>query len=219
MAQTMRLFSKFPSEVRLKIWQNAMPPPRVVRLNQPTKKRSGSKDNLVLLFVNKESRDEVLRRYEKLSGDDDIYVDFSQDIIFIDTSFLKDEVERPRHPVIYINEPQIQKDEIEWPGHHILYVSEPRIQILAVEYQFWIWKSHRVYHIASQCSKLRKLVIIIPKDKVDITTPVTFQDLGPDNHEIFGSTIDEIIQDVWELKQWLNVVIKIPPKIVIYCAA
>jgi hypothetical protein len=54
-----------------------MPPPCVVRLNQPTKKRSRSKDNLVLLFVNKESRDEVLQRYEKLSGDDDIYVDFS----------------------------------------------------------------------------------------------------------------------------------------------
>jgi hypothetical protein len=54
-----------------------MPPPRVVRLNQPSKKRSRLKDNPVLLFVNKELQDEVLQRYEKLFSDDDIYVDFS----------------------------------------------------------------------------------------------------------------------------------------------
>jgi hypothetical protein len=73
----MHLFSKFPIEVRLKIWQNAMPPLRVVRLNQPLKKRFRLKDNLVLLFVNKELQDEVLQRYKKLFSNNDIYVDFS----------------------------------------------------------------------------------------------------------------------------------------------
>jgi hypothetical protein len=45
------------------------------------------------------------------------------------------------------------------------------------------------------------LVIVILKDKVDITTLVAFQDLGPDNYKIFGSTIDKIVKGVQELEQ------------------
>jgi hypothetical protein len=109
----MHLSSKFPLELRLKIWQCAMPPPRIVHVNRPpSKKRSGMKDNPALLFVNKESQKEVLQRYQKFSGNDDIYVDFSQEAIFIDTSFLENEVEYP-----------------------VLYIKDPRIQILAVDYK------------------------------------------------------------------------------------
>jgi hypothetical protein len=50
-------------------------------------KLSGSKGNPKILFVNQESRHEALRRHEKLPGNDDIYVDFIQDTIFMDSMF------------------------------------------------------------------------------------------------------------------------------------
>jgi hypothetical protein len=83
--------------------------PRVVCANWlASKERSGSKGNLVLLFVNRESRAEALKRYKKLPGDDYIYADFSQDTMFIDSFFDRALIEHSCYSTLREHEPQIQ---------------------------------------------------------------------------------------------------------------
>src|SRR5271169_6321527 len=116
MTPIMHLFPKFPTEIRLEIWYYAMDAPRIVRANWPYKtKRSGPKGNPALLFVNRESRREALKRYEKVSSHDNIYADFSQDAIFMDSGYLNVRLDRTNY--------------------------ESRIQLLAIDYSYFLHKT------------------------------------------------------------------------------
>jgi hypothetical protein len=178
MAQTMHLFSEFTTEVRLHIWQDAILP-RVVYANwDALVKRSGSKGNPVILFVNQESRYKALRRYEKLPGDDDIYVDFSQDTIFMDSmSSARDSKQ------------------------------EPQIQILAVNHHEWRHFSYKVLEQIRRCTILWKLLIVMrclesgdfdDNDifplAINLRYLVAFRDLHLYNFDLFDSVSDMVTQ-------------------------
>jgi hypothetical protein len=162
----MYLFPKIPTEIRLEIWYYAMDAPRIVRANWPYKtKRSGPKSNPDLLFVNRESRQEALKRYEKVSGDDDIYADFSQDTIFVDSGYLNFRLDRTNY--------------------------ESRIQILAIDYSYFLHKTNLLLWKIRQCSKLRKLILVMPAQlELDLSPAklddpialVKFKELNPKNY-------------------------------------
>jgi hypothetical protein len=89
--------------------------PRVVYANYDALvKLSGLKGNPKILFVNQESQHKALRQYKKLLGNDDIYVDFSQDTIFIDSMF--------------------HSKRLDYCDNMIFKEQELKIQILAVDY-------------------------------------------------------------------------------------
>lgn len=71
-------FSRLPAELRLKIWNHALPPRTLTATHAP---------NPALLSVNREARCEALRRYNLVRlntwGDRRIYVDFEHDSIAI----------------------------------------------------------------------------------------------------------------------------------------
>ncbi|KAK2029724.1 hypothetical protein LX32DRAFT_349326 [Colletotrichum zoysiae] len=71
-------FSRLPAELRLKIWNHAMPPRTLLATHAP---------NPALLSVNHEARCEALRRYTLVRlntwGDRRIYIDFRRDAIAI----------------------------------------------------------------------------------------------------------------------------------------
>ncbi|KZL81896.1 hypothetical protein CI238_06442 [Colletotrichum incanum] len=71
-------FSRLPPELRLKIWNHAMPPRTLLASHAP---------NPALLSVNHEARHEALRRYTLVRlntwGDRRIYIDFQMDSIAI----------------------------------------------------------------------------------------------------------------------------------------
>jgi hypothetical protein len=195
MAQTMHLFSKFAIEIRLKIWQYAMGP-LVVRANWPSsKKQSGSKNNPVLLFVNRESRHEALRHYQKL--DDDIYIDFRQDTIFMDSCFLSDVLDHPHHPILGVHESQIQ--------------------ILAVDYEFWTFFTYLVLQKLNRCPQVRKLVLVMPGYETpnwldrglfyeldNVPALITFQDLVPHNYDLFYFISGEVAEAIRFCKKRLH---------------
>jgi hypothetical protein len=180
MAQTMHLFSKFPEEVRLYIWQDAMLP-RVVRANwDALVKLSGSKGNPKILFVNQESQHEALRRYEKLLGNDDIYVDFSQDTIFMDSMF--------------------HSERLDYRDDMVFKEQEPKIQILAVDHHWLRYFSYKFLEQIRRCIILRKLLIVMPclesddydddstfSELINLRYLVTFRDLHPYNFDLFDS--------------------------------
>lgn len=88
-------FSELPMEIRLRIWSLALDAvePRIVRANslKPIE-HSGSKNNPSLLFVNRESRKETLRRYELSSRMDWTYIDFARDTLFADHYLSRDTI-------------------------------------------------------------------------------------------------------------------------------
>ncbi|KAK1982674.1 hypothetical protein LZ30DRAFT_590028 [Colletotrichum cereale] len=71
-------FSRLPAELRLKIWNHALPPRTLLATHAP---------NPALLSVNHEARCEALRRYTLIRlntwGDRRIYIDFRRDTIAI----------------------------------------------------------------------------------------------------------------------------------------
>ncbi|KAL0943683.1 uncharacterized protein CTRU02_201570 [Colletotrichum truncatum] len=71
-------FSRLPAELRLKIWNHALPPRTLLATHAP---------NPALLSVNREARYEALRRYTLVRlntwGDRRIYIDFNHDSIAI----------------------------------------------------------------------------------------------------------------------------------------
>lgn len=186
MAQTMRLFSEFPAEVRVYIWQEAMLP-RVVRANwDSSRKRSGSKGNPVTLFVNKESRDEALKRYERLPGDNNIYVDFTQDTVFMDSMFLG--------------------VRLDYRDDMIFKKQEQKIQYLAFDHHHWKYFYNKCLQQVRRCTALRELLMVMPcleSDDYDdngtffeIPMPylVTFRDLDLNNFDLFDSVSGMIIR-------------------------
>jgi hypothetical protein len=102
-------------------------------------RRSGIKNNPVPLFINYESRVEALERYNLASTIDRIYIDFSQDTLFIDSVYSIDR---------YIT---CKTDY------------ESRIEILTVDLQSFIDEKDFILIKVRQFHKLRKLVLIIPK--------------------------------------------------------
>ncbi|KAF4624892.1 hypothetical protein G7Y89_g13276 [Cudoniella acicularis] len=88
---TFSLFVELPLELRIKIWGNAFPEPRVVpvRYNRHQKQYTSDAAPPVLLHICTESRDIFLSTYEKLrlsqKYDSAIFVDFSCDTIFFDS--------------------------------------------------------------------------------------------------------------------------------------
>ena len=174
----MRLFPKLPTEVRLKIWHYAMNEPRVVRDNWPYKtKRCGLKNNPVLLHVNQESRQEALKRYEKVFSNDNIYADFNQDTIFVDSSYLNLKLDRTNY--------------------------ESRIQILAIDYNYFLHKKELLLWKIQQCSKLRKLILVMPAQMElclspvrldDPTVLVKFKELNPNNYYLYKQVRKDAVQ-------------------------
>ncbi|OLN87001.1 hypothetical protein CCHL11_04682, partial [Colletotrichum chlorophyti] len=71
-------FSRLPPELRLKIWNHALPPRTLLATHAP---------NPALLSVNREARHEALRRYTLVRlntwGDRRIYIDFARDSIAV----------------------------------------------------------------------------------------------------------------------------------------
>jgi hypothetical protein len=186
MTKTMHLFPKFSTEVRLEIWHYAMDAPRVVRANWPYKtKRCGLKNNPVLLFVNQESRREASKRYEKVSSDDDIYADFSQDTIFVDSSYLNFRLDRTNY--------------------------ESRIQILAIDYSYFLHKTKLLLWKIRQCSKLRKLILVMPAQMEldlspakldDPTASVKFKELNAKNYCFYRQVrrdVSAYFERIWGL--------------------
>ena len=166
MTKTIHLFPKFPIEVRIEIWHYAIDAPHVVHANWPYKtKRCGLKNNPVLLFVNQESQQEASKRYKKVSDDDDIYADFSQDTIFVDSGYLSFRLDRTNY--------------------------ESRIQILAIDHSYFLYKTKLLFWKIRQYSKLRKLILVIPA-QIDLdlsnakldnpTLSIKFKELNTENY-------------------------------------
>jgi hypothetical protein len=121
-SQSSSSFSKFnelPPELRIKVWQTAMPEARTVIVNAPYKRNDGSSPSLedalgttedknaswtsstripALLHVNAEARHEALRHYQLSLGigqhQPRIYVDFMRDTLFLGDAVLDPERSR-----------------------------------------------------------------------------------------------------------------------------
>lgn len=158
-----------------------MDAPRVVRANWPYKtKRSGLKINPVLLFVNQESRQEALKRYEKLSDDDDIYANFSQDTIFMDSGYINFRLDRTNF--------------------------EPRIQLLAIDYSFFLHKTE--LFLLSKLRKL--ILVMPDQGELDLSplkledpiVSVKFKELNARNYYLYRQIrrdVSEYFERVWRL--------------------
>ncbi|KAI1376431.1 hypothetical protein F4677DRAFT_78029 [Hypoxylon crocopeplum] len=113
---TFTKFGELPPELRIKIWQYAMPGPRTVVAKSPYRKQQQTPKSLeealseshdqaetwysttqipALLHVNAEARHEALKHYKLSLGagglQPRIYVDFSRDTVFFGNSELKPE--------------------------------------------------------------------------------------------------------------------------------
>lgn len=113
--QTFHMFGELPPELRIKIWQEAMPAARTVAVQSPFSRRRDAPTSLdgvlttyddaetwhsntqipALLHVNSEARHEALKHYTLALGVGDyaprIYVDFSRDTLFFGQAELKPE--------------------------------------------------------------------------------------------------------------------------------
>ncbi|KAK6849159.1 hypothetical protein PG995_012992 [Apiospora arundinis] len=113
--QTFHLFGELPPELRIKIWQEAMPAARTVAVQSPFSRRRDAPTSLdgvlnnyddtetwhsntqipALLHVNSEARHEALKHYTLALGVGDfaprIYVDFARDTLFFGQAELKPE--------------------------------------------------------------------------------------------------------------------------------
>ncbi|KAK8136049.1 hypothetical protein PG984_003989 [Apiospora sp. TS-2023a] len=113
--QTFHMFGELPPELRIKIWQEAMPAARTVVVQSPFSRRTNAPTSLdgvltrhddgetwhsntqipALLHVNSEARHEALKHYTLALGVGDyaprIYVDFSRDTLFFGQAELKPE--------------------------------------------------------------------------------------------------------------------------------
>ncbi|KAK8035640.1 hypothetical protein PG993_010635 [Apiospora rasikravindrae] len=113
--QTFHMFGQLPPELRIKIWQEAMPAARTVVVESPFSRRREAPTSLdgvltrrndgetwhsntqipALLHVNSEARHEALKHYTLALGTGDyaprIYVDFSRDTLFFGQAELKPE--------------------------------------------------------------------------------------------------------------------------------
>lgn len=181
MTETMYLFPKLPTDIRLKIWHYGMHAPRVVRANWPYKTElSGPKNNPVQLSVNRESRHEALKQYEKLPGVGNIYVDFNQDTIFVDSCFIKVRID------------------------HTIFESESRIQTLAVDYEYFVHRTKLLYQKVCRCTKLRKIILVMPDERMLVCGPEESEDpvvsakfihLNTKNYEHFSQVCNSVIAD------------------------
>ncbi|KAI1414360.1 hypothetical protein F5Y13DRAFT_159393 [Hypoxylon sp. FL1857] len=113
---TFTKFNELPPELRIKIWQHAMPGPRTVIVKSPYTRQNQTPRSLeeamtepdnqeetwysttqipALLHVNAEARYEALKHYELTLGVEGaqprIYIDFSRDTVFFGNSELKPE--------------------------------------------------------------------------------------------------------------------------------
>jgi hypothetical protein len=160
--------------------------PRIVRANWPYKaKRSGPKINPALLFVNRESRQEALKRYEKVCGDDGIYADFTQDTIFVDSGSLNFRLDRANY--------------------------ESRIQILAIDYSYFQHKAKLLLWKIRRCSHLRRLILVMPaqmefdlspKKLGDPIASVKFKELNAKNYCSYGQVRGNVcayFERIWGL--------------------
>lgn len=85
------LFAQLPYELRLKVWECALPGPRIVpvRYNRTQKQYTSGAPPPILLHICTESRHKFLSIYEKFklsqSYESSIFVDFTRDTIFFDS--------------------------------------------------------------------------------------------------------------------------------------
>lgn len=83
-------FMNLPSELRINIWQHALPGPRVVavRFSHAQNRYISDTPPPALLHASPESRSVFLSRYEKLiisaTHDSSVFVDFERDTVFFD---------------------------------------------------------------------------------------------------------------------------------------
>jgi 2EXR family len=82
------LFTKLPSELRIKIWQRAFPAPRVVPVRFHRGQYTSNSAPLSLLHASSESRSVLLSTYTKLilspKYDSVVFINFDVDTIFFD---------------------------------------------------------------------------------------------------------------------------------------
>lgn len=204
------LFTSLPSELRVKIWENCFPEPRVVpvRYNRRYNQYTSTSAPPAILHVCSESRSTFLSAYTKLvlspKYESAVYVDFSQDTIFFDTLDCSPEGD-------------LSLDLAKSPH-------SDRILALAIDSQVWEVLRIFKYDSLSEVKKLpnlKSIAVVMPKD-YDTGLPHTQRSLDEDGREnifvaIESNTVGSEIRHVswyvdslrWELKNavekhWTN---------------
>lgn len=163
-------FSNLPMEIRFQIWSFAIDAiePRVVRANslRPIK-HSGSKNNPSLLFVNRESRKETLRRYELASDKDWTYINFDKDTLFADSFLSRDTL---------------------WsdPGY------DSRIRHLALDSVLAVIRKKTLFKKIERSPRLQKLIIVPNPYWYEIKSAVVIAFTDMDNENFYKFNTKEV---------------------------
>jgi len=147
------LFTKLPSELRIKIWKFCFPEPRVVsvRYNRTANQYTSNTAPPALLHASSESRSLFLSTYTKFilspKYESAVFVDFSRDSIFFDNLDCSPEGD-------------LSLDLAKSPHSHL---------ILSCAIDSQVWDVLRVFKYDSlsevkQMPNLRTIALVMPKD-------------------------------------------------------
>jgi hypothetical protein len=148
-----KLFTSLPSELRINIWKQALPAPRIVpvRYSRAFRQYTSGSAPPSLLHVCQESREVFLKSYEKLllskKYESSIYIDFTHDTIFFDSLDCS-----PEGDLAYDLGTCIQSD---------------RILSCAIDAQLWgvlrVFRSDALSEVR-QMRNLRTIALVLPMD-------------------------------------------------------